>query len=473
MSRAETALGTLVGDSHGGARRFRGVPFAQSPTAALRFNHPRPPSAWSGERNASQVGPAPIQPEVVGLGMRGAARTSEDCLTLNVFTPACDNAKRPVFVWIFGGAYTNGDGADPLFDGSNLAIHQDIVVVTINYRLGALGFARIIDDNCGLADQIAALEFVAAHIGRFGGDPGCVTIAGESAGAMSVCNLLSSPRARGLFHRAIAQSGAASNVATAGQAREAAGLFRQELGTAAEAADVDSVLSAQMHTATKFRARHRVLPFRPWIDGYLLPEHPLDVAGASPIPLIMGMNAHENRLYVRPSLDLSREELTARIATRVGEHAPAVLAHYLHERTQSPINVHAAILSDIDTALYFRRPMLDYARRRGAPTWLYQFDWPSPALRGWLGACHAIEIPFVFGNFDLKSTAKFVGSGPDADRLADRMMGLWGHFARHGAPPADWPAYQPKSEQQLHLDRDVRVASLRDDATQRFWEALG
>ncbi|NJN52053.1 MAG: carboxylesterase family protein [Gammaproteobacteria bacterium] len=472
MPRRELALGALTGGSRAGVEHYLGIPFARSPTGPQRFRRPEPPMPWSGTRDATRRGPAPIQPEVIGLGMRGAASTSEDCLTLNIFTPACDAARRPVFMWIFGGAYTNGDGADALFDGSALAAQQGLVVVTFNYRLGALGFAGVSDTNCGLADQIAALQFVQAHIERFGGDPGCVTVVGESAGAMSVCNLLSSPAASNLFHRAIAQSGTADNVATQDQAQEAAQVFQAQLAQPPVDADTGAILAAQAATARMLRPRHRALPFRPALDGDLLPEAPLDVAHRSTVPLIMGMNAHENRLYVRPSLALDDDELLSRIVSRVGESAPAVLAHYRRQRPLSTINPNAAILSDIDTHLFFRRPLLAYTGARTAPTWLYQFDWPSPALRGWLGACHAIEIPFVFGNFEARSTAKFSGAGPDASALSHRVMSLWGHFARHGQPSASWPRATAEDPQQLHIDRVMHIASLANDATYQFWSSL-
>jgi para-nitrobenzyl esterase len=397
--------------------------------------------------------------------------TSEDCLSLNVFTPAGDGGRRAVIVWIFGGAYSNGDAADPLFDGTRLARQEDVVVVTFNYRLGALGFARIADANCGLADQIAALRFVHDHIERFGGDPNCVTVVGESAGAMSVCNLLSAPAAAGLFHRAIAQSGAAGNVATPAAAEQTAACFRRALGASTPGtAPVVKILSAQTQAARELGPQQRAFPFRPCVDGSLLPGHPLTRAGQSTIPLILGMNAHENRLYVRPSLKLSDAALEVRIAKRVPtDQVRAVIDHYRNERATVTINPNAAILSDVDTELRFRQPMLRYARARHAPTWLYQFDWPSPALRGWLGACHAVEIPFVFGNFDLPGTAKFVGYDAEAEQLAARVMSLWGRFARDGHPGAHWPAYDPRNEQQLHLNREIYTAALADDPTFRFW----
>ena len=228
--RVDLDTGVVVGATTHGVARFLGIPFAAPAMGANRFRLPKRMPPWSGARPAVEAAAAPSQEKTVGVGVRGAARVSEDCLYLNVFAPTGTSLRRPVLVWIYGGGYIHGDGADPLFDGSHLARSQDLVVVTINYRLGLWGFAPLVDRNVGLADQIAALEWVARNIAGFGGDPNNVTIAGESSGAMSVCNLLAAPTAHGLFHRAIAQSGAAGNVATRAQADETARAASDELG---------------------------------------------------------------------------------------------------------------------------------------------------------------------------------------------------------------------------------------------------
>jgi para-nitrobenzyl esterase len=477
--RAETRSGVLLGRADGGVVRFSGVPFAAAPCDGLRFRHPLPIPPWPGERTATTPAPAPLQPPVLGLGMRGAARCDEDCLYLNVVTPAVDAGRRPVLLWLFGGAYQNGDAADPLFDGARLATTQDIVVVTCNYRLGAFGFAALGDANCGLADQIAALRWIRDHIASFGGDPDTVCVAGESAGAMSVCNLLAAPAAKGLFHRAIVQSGAADNVADADEAAAVAAALRRVLGADPMAAAADVVLAAQVDVSTGWRQQHRTMAFRPWVDGDLLPEAPLQSAATSRLPLVMGTNRHEQRLYVRPSFKVDARALASLLERRLTNRHPdpraavqQVLHHYRHERPQAPVNANAALLADVDTELRFRRPLLAYARARRAPTWIYQFDWPSPALRGWLGACHAIEIPFVFGNFDPPGTARFVGAGPDAAALSRQVMATWGHFVRHGEPPAGWPRFDPADPRQLHLNRECAVRRLADDPTTAFWDDL-
>jgi para-nitrobenzyl esterase len=482
----ETPSGTLRGAVRDGVARFLGIPFAAPTIGANRFEPPQLGHRWNGLLDAAHARPAPIQAPAIGLGMRGAAQTAEDCLFLNVFVAAHalrdrSSAPRPVFVWIFGGGYLYGDGADPLFDGGHLAQQQDLVVVTINYRLGLWGFAPLHAGNVGLADQVAALRWIQANVAAFGGDPRNITIVGESAGAMSVCNLLACPAARGLFHRAIAQSGAAENVADRTQAETTAAVIREELACDPDEADVANLLRAQQATIGRLRAAQRANPFRPYVDGDWLPEHPLAAAsGAAKIPLIMGINRDEHRLYIRQSLKLDDAALAQHVERRLTElgvtdataTARRVLAHYRLERPVHPRNPNAAMLADIETELRFRRPMLRYAAARGGNTWLYQFDWPSPALRGWLGATHAVEIPFVFGNFELPATAKFVGAGPDASTLARAMMGLWGHFARHGAAPAGWDRYSAATPMQLHLDRQIASGRVDADATVRMWSEI-
>jgi para-nitrobenzyl esterase len=479
--RIEIDTGVLVGDVAHGVARFRGIPFADRPLGALRFRRPEPAPKWRGDRAAIDSAPAPQQDKAVGVGLRGAAVCSEDCLYLNVFAPA-ERAThlRPVFFWIYGGGYLHGDGADPLFDGSNLARSQDLVVVTINYRLGLWGFAPLVGRNVGLADQIAALEWVARNIAQFGGDPGNVTIAGESSGAMSVCNLLAAPSARGLFHRAIAQSGAAGHVATRAQADETSRVARDEIGIDPDDATPERILDAQRATIRRLRPLHHASPIRPHVDGDLLPVHPLAAAqSGSSVPLIIGMNRDEYRLYIRSSLKLPDDALQAHVERRltesdvnnVPETARRLIAHY-RSRGSDSRNPNAATFADIETELRFRDPMLRYALARGRNTWMYRFDWPSPALRGWLGATHAIEIPFVFGNFELTSIAKFVGAGPDAMALSQNMMALWAHFARHGHPPQSWEPFAADRRTHLVLNRAIADERIDDDATVRLWDEV-
>lgn len=479
-TRVRLSGGTVAGHVHDATTRFLGIPFAAPAVGAARFRQPTERAPWAGVFEAFSTAPAPQQAKTVGVGLRGAARVDEDCLYLNVYAPAHVMQPLPVFVWIYGGGFIHGDGSDPLFDGSNLAAAGAMVVVTINYRLGVWGFVPLHERNVGLRDQIAALEWVKRNIAAFGGDPGNVTVAGESAGAMSVCNLLAVPSARGLFHRAIAQSGAADNVASRAQADETAAVLREELGTNPDEADATSLLRAQHTVMTRLRPVHHASPIRPHVDGDILPVNPLTAArrGAT-VPLIIGINRDEYRLYIRSSLKLDDAGVTSHLVRRLKERnlpepaaaAERVLAHYRGLAPDSR-NPNAAMLCDIETELRFRDPMFRYAVARGTNTWVYQFDWPSPALRGWLGATHAIEIPFVFGNFELPAIAKFAGAGPDAAALSQQVMSLWTHFARHGEPPRTWTPFTANARMQLHLNRRIECRAADDDPTIRLWNEV-
>lgn len=452
----ETHLGPLIG-YHDRTLCFRGVPYAATP---LRYKAPRPIEVWD-KRQAKNPTPASPQPKVMGMGMRGAPITSEDCLHLNIFTPSCDDLRRPVMVWIFGGGYINGDAGDALFDGQTLASNQNLVVVSINYRLGALGFLDHLTSNIGVRDQIAALEWIQANINHFGGDPKNVTLFGESAGGMSICNLLTMDASRGLFHRAIVQSGDGDNVATPEQARRTAKRFR--MLTTLDA-PIEEILRAQQQTLSEFYPVFHRPAFRPWIDGSLISDLPETVAAKGvDVPLIMGMNAHEQRLYVNPSTRIKDTALTRQVENRLAERCahPEVAAKQvigLYRSILNDENINAAVIAAVDTELNFRQPMLRYARNRGGNTWLYQFNWESPALRGWLKACHAIEIPFVFGNFNDPTTSKFVGKATDS--LSSLMQSIWANFSRYGRPKAGWP--EAPSILQIHPNIRPGIPSQAD-----------
>src|SRR5690348_10697779 len=294
----ETRRGRVRGQAEAGLAVFRGLPYARPPVGPLRFAPPEPPPAWTGTRDATRFAPSASQNgALIGPVMSlGIGRTAEDCLYLNVWTPAADRRRRPVMVWIHGGAFVLGSGSQMLYDGATLARRGDVVVVTINYRLGAFGFLRLCErfgqrlpatGNEGLLDQIAALEWVRDEIAAFGGDPGNVTLFGESAGAMSVATLLGTPRARGLFRRAILQSGAANFVRSAERADAVTASLLERLGISRTDAprlrDVPAaaLLEAQQQVLLGGGSDGRMaLPFAPVVDGDLLAEHPLDAIRA-------------------------------------------------------------------------------------------------------------------------------------------------------------------------------------------------
>ena len=230
----------------------------------------------------------------------------------------------------------------------------------------------------------------------------------------------------------------------------------------------------------RLRPVHHASPIRPHVDGDVLPVDPLTAAqSGAAVPLIIGINRDEYRLYIRSSLKLDDAGLTSHLVRRLKErgvadpsaNAARVVAHYRGFASDAR-NPNAAMLSDFETELRFRDPMFRYALARGANTWVYQFDWPSPALRGWLGATHAIEIPFVFGNFELPAIAKFAGAGPDATTLSQRMMSMWAHFARYGEPPEPWSPFTANARMQLHLNRQIACRAADEDASVRLWDEI-
>ncbi len=427
-------------------------------------------------------------PQIPGeLRLRTEVGYSEDCLSLNVWTPDPD-ATRPVMVWIHGGGFRQGGAAHLLYDAAPLSARGDVVVVTINYRLGALGFLAHPDlgANHGLLDQIAALRWVRDNIAGFGGDPGNVTIFGESAGGTSVALLTVSPPARGLFHRAIAQSGAGVATPMARSARRAEDL--------AAAAGVDRVgalrdlpvaelLTAQATVETRSR-----LPFAfvPTVDGAVVTERALDAraaGAAADIPMIFGTNADEWRLWAPGdprARDLDDAGLQRRVERTLGAGADDVIATFRRARGERGESTAANDLwFAIETDRFFRAPVLadaDAHATHQPSTYVYRFDWRSPAMGGWLGACHALEIAFVFGVQGRAGIEKFTGSGPDADRVGDRMLAAWAAFAHTGDPSTPelaWPAHDPATRPTVVFDAESHLEHAPADAERAVVAAQG
>ncbi|MEJ2110241.1 MAG: carboxylesterase/lipase family protein [Acidobacteriota bacterium] len=499
---AATKYGRIEGNYEDGQYVFRGIPYAASPVGKLRWQAPDPVTPWSGIRPAKKFGP--IAPQNPMLGMEALAELavtepqSEDCLYLNVWTQGLDMHRRPVMVWIHGGAFIVGSGSQEMFLGNTLVSRGDIVLVTINYRLGALGFmnlkeitkGRIPATGCeGLLDQIAALSWIRENIEAFGGDPGNITVFGESSGAMSIGALMGMPRAKGKFHKAILESGGAGTVGLLDDSEAMADRFLDILGlkgsdaAALYSLNEQQILSAQQNlNAVMHKEDNRITPFQPVVDGVVMPEIPIraiEKGAASGIPTLAGTNRDEFKLF--NAIDWSFRKLDEGGAVRrlgsilPGEIVLDVIAAYRKARSRRGEDTGIGeVLTAIQSDYMFRLPVLRLVRAQcanGQPAYNYLFEWQSPVMQGKLGACHTLEIGFVFGNYD----EKFCGSGPDADALSQKMQDAWTAFARTGNPGCEslgrWEPYGDRRSVMV-LDRDCRLETAPYEEERRAWDGI-
>ena len=499
-----TEQGRIEGIERRGIWQFRGIPYAAAPVGQLRFRAPQPPEPWEGVRSGATFG-STSWPEPGGvtalLGDEGPG-SDEDCLFLNVFTPGCDGGARPVMVWIHGGSFTAGSGSTPWYDGTALAIRGDVVVVTINYRLGALGFLWLgdLDESYrssgmnGILDQAAALAWVRRNIAAFGGDPDNVTIFGESAGAMSVTTLLATPAARGLFHRAIAQSGAAEHVMSPAVATGVTAAIMAELGVET----IDQLLAvdpeALVAAGTAIDASAHLEPgraaaltgslpliFQPVIDGEWLPEDPLVAVAAgraADVPFMTGTNLDEWHLFRLGGSNLDDlEELLRRLDRIFGDGRRAHARYAATRPEATPSDLWSAVLTDAT----FRIPairLIEARQHASSPTYQYLFSWPSAAFDGVLGSCHALEIPFVFGVLDNPGAEMIMGvtAAPEHQELAVQMQESWLAFARTGDPGhaalPHWPVADATTRPAMRFDL-VRELLFDHDGDQRaLWDDI-
>jgi len=483
-----TAQGRVEGFEHDGVLNFRGLPYAAAPVGPRRFRPPEPPEPWDATRDARSFG-APSWQNVGGLQatLGGVAmECAEDCLTLNVQTSACDDGARPVLVWIHGGGFTSGASSTPWYDGAPFVRRGDVVVVSINYRLGALGFLWLgalgdefgASGTNGVLDQMAALRWVRDNITAFGGDPGNVTLFGESAGGMSVGTLLAVPSARGLFHRAVAQSGAGDNTFPPSLAEEVTAAVLAELGLVdAEAVltlapekliAVEAAITTQvLREPGRFAKRSGIalaMPFQPVVDGHWLPHDPVTAVAAgsaADVPLLAGTNRDEWNLFrlMMPG-GLDHPELLKRLDRIAGEGHRFHDAYAAARPDATPDELWSAVLTDAA----FRVPavrLLEAHHAAAAPgvrSYEYLFTWPTPAFGGLVGSCHALEIPFVFDTLGRSGAEMFLGgpAGPELHTLAEAMQEAWIAFARTGDPTTDalpsWPAFDPVARPVMRLD---------------------
>jgi len=464
---------------------FRSIPFAAPPVGSLRFRPPVPVAPWTEPYDAIRFGPVAPQlpsPLEAMLGAPDPVVDEAACLTLSVFTPAADDARRPVLFWIHGGAFVNGTGGSPIYDGTRFAQHGDVVVVSVNYRLGAFGFLHLDEifgkefsgsGNAGILDQVCALEWVRDNIAAFGGDPDHVTIFGESAGGMSVGTLLGLPAAQGLFHQAIVQSGGGSFVQDPAAATAVARSVLAEAGidtvAALESASTDSLLAAQAKVLAS--GTRTDMPFMPVIDGTVLAQRPVDAvrSGLGTVPTMIGTTKDEMTLFT--ALDLGVGEIDGAAVARVleesfGDRADEIHAAYLALHPDLSVR---DLLTVIATDRVFRMPAIDLAEagvgRR--PTFMYLFAWETPILDGKLKSCHAIELPFMWDAIDKPGLSMLTGDGPERQGIADLMHAEWIAFARHGDP--GWTPYDTERRATRWYDATSTVVDDPDHAQRELW----
>lgn len=501
----DTTAGRVRGIEQDGVYAFRGVPYAASTAGANRFLPPRKPQPWAGVRDCLDSGPmCPQVPSGLAAGMGrdfglmfgvGPATTeaSEDCLALDVFTPGLgDGGKRPVMVWIHGGGFDIGTGSGPRSDGTHLAHRRDVVSVSINHRIGVLGYCHLGDldsrfaqsGNVGQLDIVAALEWVRDNIEAFGGDPRSVLVHGESGGGAKIHTLMAMPAAKGLFHRAICQSGVIrktrqrSRLPDRAKATEAASLLLEEAGLSANQVEelqrlpVERVIGA----AASFGSRNR--PFAPVMGTADLPEDPNQALanGSARVPFMVGCTKHEATFRLAVSqIDLTQvtdEGLRQRANEVAGERAEELIEGYrVNHPSFTPSELLVRMMSD-RTRFASIEAAEAHIQGGGAPTFMYLFTWESPALPH-LKSAHGIDGCFYFDNTNAVEMAK---GNSEAEQLAARASTAWTHFARSGNPShrglGTWPQYTLAQRATMILSARPHVANDPMDADRLLWERI-
>jgi para-nitrobenzyl esterase len=485
--------GAVRGTVRSGVSAFLGIPYAAAPFGANRMRPPQPGAPWDGERDATSYGPtapkgdyppqyAQLFPEVVIPG--------EDCLNLNVWTPDPGATGLPVLVWIHGGSFMNGSGSVGGYEGSVFA-RSGVVCVTINYRLAADGFLFFDDGiaNLGLLDQLAALRWVQENIAAFGGDPARVTVAGESAGAMSVSTLLSMPLAEGMFSQAIAESGAAAHTLTRDEALKVSGFLADSLGVPADrdsikAVPLERLVQAAPDLVVEVQSAPdpikwgslalSLLPFAPVVDGTTLPQAPLPAISGGQgagVGLLIGSNRDEARLFLvaAGTIDLIDDATLEAVAGAYGLRAESLAVYRASRPGASPGDLLAAVVTDWFFGIPPIRVAEARARQGTANTWTYRFDRPDPEDNNRLGACHGAEVPFVFGTIDRDDVRPLIGDTP-SQAVADQAHRVWVDFITRGDP--GWPAYDTSRRATGLISDRITVADDPAAAERACWDGI-
>jgi para-nitrobenzyl esterase len=505
----DTSSGKIRGAAVDGILAFKGIPYGASTAGANRFMPPQKPVPWGGVREALDwAGHAPQafagqrRPEVTALsGVPDKVAVSEDCLTLNLWTPGLDAGKRPVMVWFHGGAFSYGSANTPRTAGANLAHRGNVVVVTVNHRLNIFGFLDLAQlggkefahsGNAGMLDLVAALEWVRENVANFGGDPGNMTIFGQSGGGGKVSALLAMPAAKGLFQRAIVMSGAGIRMAEHERATKLADVVLAELGLKSTQLDQLQALPLERLLAAIEPAQKKLAPpafrlldrygFGPVVDGRDLPHHPFDPTAtdvSDEVPVMVGGTKDENAIFLAPddlvwNRTLTEDQLKTRVAEVAAGDTDAVLALY---RRMHPGMNPAELLVEITTdAKFWVRSVLLAERKAAkakAPVYMYSFNWQTPVLDGKLMAPHALDVPFVFDTLD---AVGITGHSPAAGAIAATESTTWAGFARAGIPDnkliPHWPAYTAADRATMTIDTEWRVENDPQHEARLLWTRI-
>ena len=482
----ETAAGKVRGKVEKGVYLFKGIPYGQSTGGKRRFLPALAPQPWTGVKDCLDFPPTSAQMGAA-LGETGSVITNEDSLGLNVWTTTLDKtAKRPVMVWFHGGGYETGSGSRPSYDGLNLARNQEVVLITLNHRLNIFGYLYLggiagaeyaSSGNCGQLDLVLALQWVRQNIAAFGGDPGCVTIYGQSGGGGKTSTMTAMPAAKGLFHRAIPQSGAMPYIATPEQAHQSAemllGKLQLDRSNWQRMLDMPAAQLLQAYESlngTQPFSHHSRMLWAPVVDGTVLHSQPYEPGApliSADVPMMIGTCRTELTAFKPPSLihDGNVAEQVADTTPMTMEQAKSLVEAYRSDHPDvSDYELYALIVSD----RIFRMVSIETANHKAAqhraPVYLYRFDWRNPTGNGMKMSPHSSEHPFVFRHVD--EVPDQVGTGADLDPLQDAISGAWVAFARTGNPNhpklPHWPAYTEAAGATMLFDSVCRAVNRPD-----------
>ena len=485
----KTTSGPIVGETERGVLVFRGIPFAAPPVGQLRFRPPVSPTPWTEVRPALDFAPACPQLVDIDPTENNNSVMAEDCLALNVWTPRADAKQRPVMVWIHGGGFSAGSARNTWYDGATLAGRGDVVVVSLQYRLGAWGFLELSQiggqdflesGNVGLLDQIAALKWVKQNIAAFGGDSNNVTLFGQSAGSASAGILMLIPAAQGLFRKAIMESGAPKEANDKARANDVSQTYLKIAG-ASSPLELQKLSMVQMREAQKklFDTRFGPSAFRQVVDGTLLKELPMQAMAAgraSSVPVLIGTNLDELRvlsaLYDTPVEQKPQKFLKKRLTEVLGSRAQDAIETY-HKAYPQYGDFVVHLLGD----LIVRMPSIRFAEinSRRQPTYMYLFTYRSTSTYRTYDSCHGMELPFVFGVIDDLDVIVFTGRGPHREAVMKEVQQAWTNFARTGDPSRPglaWPRYDERTRATMELGISSHVVNDPNAAERALWDNL-